>query len=211
GLAALVSLRRAFLVASACYGVALVLVFFLYDERITHVHARDDADTAASVTFRNVLAFENFLLMALVIFAFQFVDRSFGPVLPLFVGALGTPDARIAFVSGLLFSIAAGRGALGPHLRSPPPRHPPPLPPRAAAGRGGVRGGRRGLRRLHRGGGDALAVRGDARIRSRDRVRYDRRLHGRRRGHPAERPRARLRADDDGELDRDGPQSDRVR
>src|SRR5262249_33419017 len=133
GLAALVSLRRAFLVASACYGVALVLVFFLYDERITHVHARDDADTAASVTFRNVLAFENFLLMALVIFAFQFVDRSFGPVLPLFVGALGTPPARIALVSGLLFSIAAGGGGLGHPLFAAVPRPLAPLPAGGAA------------------------------------------------------------------------------
>jgi MFS transporter, DHA1 family, multidrug resistance protein len=121
--AALVGLRRAFFVASAFYAVALVLVFFMYDERITHARARDETDGAASVTFRNVLAFENFLLMALVIFAFQFVDRSFGPVLPLFVGALGTPVARIAFVSGLLFSIAAGVGALGHHLCATLLRH----------------------------------------------------------------------------------------
>jgi DHA1 family multidrug resistance protein-like MFS transporter len=122
-IAALVGLRRAFLIAAACYGIALVLVFFLYDERITHAHARDDADGAASVTFRNVIAFENFLLMALVIFAFQFVDRSFGPVLPLFVGALGIPAARIALLSGLLFSIAAGVGALGHHLCATLLRH----------------------------------------------------------------------------------------
>src|SRR5262249_50837599 len=114
--AALVGLRRAFLVASACYAIALVLMFFMYDERIAHAHASDDPDGGASVTFRNVLAFENFLLMALVIFAFQFVDRSFGPVLPLFVGAIGTPAVRVAFVSGVLFSIGAGTGALGHHI-----------------------------------------------------------------------------------------------
>ena len=122
-IAALVGLRRAFLIAAACYGIALVLVFFLYDERITRAHARDDADGAASVTFRNVIAFENFLLMALVIFAFQFVDRSFGPVLPLFVGALGIPAARIAFLSGLLFSIAAGVGARSSSVRDPAAAH----------------------------------------------------------------------------------------
>ena len=121
--AALVGLRRAFLIASACYGVALVLVFFMYDERITHAHAREERDGAASITFRNVLAFENFLLMALVIFAFQFVDRSFGPVLPLFVAALGTSAAKVAVVSGVLFSIAAGVGALGHHLCATLLRH----------------------------------------------------------------------------------------
>ena len=43
------------------------------------------------MTFRNVLAFENFVLLMGVIFGLQFVDRSFGPVLPLYVGELGTP------------------------------------------------------------------------------------------------------------------------
>jgi len=115
-LAAFVGLRHAFLVAAACYGIALLLVFFMYDERMTHAHTEEASDRGLSVTFRNVLAFENFLLMALVIFAFQFVDRSFGPVLPLFVSALGTPAARVAFVSGMLFSIGAGTGAVGHHV-----------------------------------------------------------------------------------------------
>ncbi len=114
--AALVGLRRAFLVASGCYAAALVLVFLMYDERITHAHLKVEADGSETVTFRNVLAFENFVLMALVIFTFQFVDRSFGPVLPLFVGALGTSPGRIAFQSGVLFSIGAGTGAVGHHV-----------------------------------------------------------------------------------------------
>jgi DHA1 family multidrug resistance protein-like MFS transporter len=122
-IAALVGLRRAFLVAAACYAVALVLVFFMYDERITHAHEAEAPGGAASVTFRNVLAFENFLLMAIVIFGFQFVDRSFGPVLPLFVGALGTPVARVAVLSGILFSIGAGTGALGHHVCATLLRH----------------------------------------------------------------------------------------
>ena len=68
------------------------------------------------MTFRNVLAFENFLLMAVVIFGLQFVDRSFGPVLPLYVGELGTARRAVPLVSGLLFSIAAGAGAIGHHF-----------------------------------------------------------------------------------------------
>jgi MFS family permease len=68
------------------------------------------------VTFRDVIAFENFLLMSAVIFGFQFVDRSIGPVLPLYVGQLGTPAANVALISGILFSIAAAAGALGHHF-----------------------------------------------------------------------------------------------
>ena len=63
-----------------------------------------------------MLAFENFVLLMAVIFGLQFVDRSFGPVLPLFVTELGTPAARVPLVSGLLFSIAAGAGAIGHHV-----------------------------------------------------------------------------------------------
>ena len=115
-IAAIVGLRRAFFVTAAFYLLAFVLVLVLYDERVAHAHAGEQTDSGPPVTFRNVLAFENFLLMAAVIFGFQFVDRSFGPVLPLFVGELGTPATRVAFVSGVLFSIAAGAGAIGHHF-----------------------------------------------------------------------------------------------
>jgi DHA1 family multidrug resistance protein-like MFS transporter len=115
-LAAMVGLRRAFLVTAACYFIALVVMFFMYDERSAHHHSEPEAPKRRAVTFRNVLAFENFVLMAVVIFGLQFVDRSFGPVLPLFVGELGISPARIPLVSGLLFGIAAGAGAIGHHF-----------------------------------------------------------------------------------------------
>jgi DHA1 family multidrug resistance protein-like MFS transporter len=112
--AQLVGLRHAFLITSVFYVVALVLVFFMYDERAAHhVNA---AEPTGRVTFRNVLAFENFILLMGVIFGLQFVDRSFGPVLPLYVGELGTTPGRIPIVSGVLFSIAAGAGAMGHHV-----------------------------------------------------------------------------------------------
>ena len=48
------------------------------------------SDTAPErVSFRSVLAFENFLLLMGVIFGVQFVDRSFGPILPLYLEQLG--------------------------------------------------------------------------------------------------------------------------
>lgn len=114
-LAALVGLRRAFLVAAAFYLAAVLIVVVMYDEKIATDHESPRDGTATPVTFRNVLAFENFLVMSAVIFALQFVDRSFGPVLPLYVQQLGTPVSRVALISGLLFSLAAGTGALGHH------------------------------------------------------------------------------------------------
>jgi DHA1 family multidrug resistance protein-like MFS transporter len=107
-----VGLRRAFFVTASFYLIALVLVAFLYDE---HQAVKTTAGPPAQgrVTFRNVLAFENFLLLMVVIFGVQFVDRSFGPVLPLFVASLGGGDGSIALISGILFSVMAGSAALG--------------------------------------------------------------------------------------------------
>jgi len=44
------------------------------------------------------------------------VDRSYGPVLPLYVEQVGVAHARVAIVAGILFSIMAGTGALGHHV-----------------------------------------------------------------------------------------------
>jgi len=107
-------LRRAFFATAGFYVVAVLLVFFLYDEQgAPHAEAQSGG---GRVTFRNVLAFENFMLLLGVIFGLQFVDRSFGPVLPLYVAQLGTPVDRVPIVAGLLFSIGAGAGAVGHHV-----------------------------------------------------------------------------------------------
>jgi MFS family permease len=127
-LAAVVGLRRAFIVAAVFYAIAVTLVFVLYDERLVHARPEASGTPQGAITFRNVFAFENFLVMSAAIFGLQFVDRSFGPVLPLYVGLLGVPPTRVALISGLLFSIAAGAGALGHHYcaallrRMPAPR-----------------------------------------------------------------------------------------
>jgi len=92
-----------------------VMVHFMYDDRATHAQPGDPAETGR-VTFRNVLAFQNFILMMGVIFGLQFVDRSFGPVLPLWVEQEGVAHARVPLVSGVLFSIMAFTGALGHHF-----------------------------------------------------------------------------------------------
>jgi DHA1 family multidrug resistance protein-like MFS transporter len=68
------------------------------------------------IRFRDLLAFENFLLLMAVIFLVQLVDRSFGPVLPLFLVQLGVSDSRLALAAGVLFSEAAFAAALGHHL-----------------------------------------------------------------------------------------------
>src|SRR6185295_3333784 len=107
-LAQVVGLRHAFFATAMFYAAGLAVVHLLYDDRAIHEVA--DTVETGRVTFRNVLAFQNFLLMMFVIFGLQFVDRSLGPVLPLWVEQVGVAHARVPLVSGVLFSIMAFTG-----------------------------------------------------------------------------------------------------
>ena len=109
--AQLVGLRNAFLVTSTFYIVAVVVVFVMYDER-RGGHA-DRPQAVEPLSFRNVLAFENFILLMAVVFGLQLVDRSFGPILPLYVAQLGTPLDRVPVIAGIIFSLAAVTAAIG--------------------------------------------------------------------------------------------------
>jgi DHA1 family multidrug resistance protein-like MFS transporter len=110
-LAPLVGLRNAFLVSAAFYALAFFVVLFLYHEPRSPSTPGDDR--SARVSFGNILAFENFLLLMLVIFGLQLVDRSFGPVLPLYIGQLGFAREDVPIISGVLFSVLAFSAALG--------------------------------------------------------------------------------------------------
>jgi DHA1 family multidrug resistance protein-like MFS transporter len=112
--AAAVGLRATFLLTAVFYLAAFVLMLLLYVEGPPSSHASPVA--GGKVTFRNVLAFENVLLLMGLIFGFQFVDRSLGPVLPLHLSALGVEEPRVALVSGIIFSALACAAAFGHHL-----------------------------------------------------------------------------------------------
>jgi MFS transporter, DHA1 family, multidrug resistance protein len=114
-LAGLVDLRRVFVLTACFYAAGLVVVHVMYDDAATHAAPGDPSETGR-VTFRNVLAFQNFILLMAVIFGLQFVDRSFGPVLSLWIEQTGVSHARVAVTSGILFSIMALTGALGHHF-----------------------------------------------------------------------------------------------
>lgn len=110
-LAPVVGLRRAFLITALFYLVALLMVLAFYREPRTR-HAREAGRSLGSV-FRQLAGTPGFLLTLAVIFTLQTVDRSFSPILPLFVEQLGIRGERVATVSGLLFSLIAICAALG--------------------------------------------------------------------------------------------------
>jgi MFS family permease len=113
-LAPLVGLRGAFYVSAAVYAVAFLVVTVLYREP-PRTKAAAGISTAR-VAFGNILAFENFLLLMVVIFGLQLVDRSFSPILPLHLGQIGFGSAEVPVLSGVLFSVLAFSGALGNQL-----------------------------------------------------------------------------------------------
>jgi len=112
-LAAAVGLRRSFIVSAAIYAVALVWLTVMYHEPARTVRQQEARER---VTFGNVLAFENFLLLMLVIFFLQLVDRSFGPVLLLHLTQIGYSNEAAALLAGTLFSTLALSAVVGHQL-----------------------------------------------------------------------------------------------
>ncbi len=115
-LAPLVGLRRTFFIAAAFYLVAVLLIAVVYREPRTR-QARA-AQRGLREVFRELSATPGFWMVFVVILGLQLVDRSFGPILPLYVERL-VPPGQVPFVSGVLFSIAAIFAALGHSVAAP--------------------------------------------------------------------------------------------
>ncbi len=113
-LAPLVGLRGAFFVSAGVYAAAFLLLTVLYREP-ARTRARPGGGSSR-IAFGNILAFEKFLLLMVVIFGLQFVDRSFSPILPLHLGQIGFGATEVSVLSGVLFSVLAFSGALGNQL-----------------------------------------------------------------------------------------------
>jgi len=109
-LASTLGLRNVFFVAAVIYALAFVLITVLYRET---GRTAETALDGQRVSFSNILALENFLLLMAVIFALQMVDRSFGPVLPLHLEELGYSESGVTVAAGVLFSVLAIAGAAG--------------------------------------------------------------------------------------------------
>ena len=203
--AQIVGLRNAFLVTALSFAIALVLVFVLYQEPVTK-HPGEERDRGP-VRFRTILAFENFVLLMVVIFGLQFVDRSFGPVLPLYLEQLGTPSgANSARGRPVVFDRRGNRGARQSSVRIAPAAI-DAAPTHCDERR---RRGRVCVSVRHRAGQPVGLCR-HADLWCRHRHRHHRRLHGRRGGDSVQGPRCRLRFHEHRVSDGRGAQSDRQR
>jgi len=113
-LAPIVGLRNAFLVAALFYAAAMLLIIVVYKEPLD-VKAVKKVRGGWEV-FQQLIRLPGFLLALFVIFGLQTVDRSFGPVLPLFVSQVGVGGDRVPLVAGILFSLGAISAAAGSQL-----------------------------------------------------------------------------------------------
>ena len=113
-LAPLVGLRNSFLFAAAFYAAALVLVLVVYKD--PPIKRAASTHRGGWEVFSHLMRLPGFVLALFVIFGLQTVDRSFGPVLPLFVAQVGVEPQRIPIVSGILFSLGAVSAAFGSQL-----------------------------------------------------------------------------------------------
>ena len=115
-LAPLVGLRATFLVAALFYTVAALLVAVLYREpRSRQARA---ASRGLRAVLRELSGTPGFWMVFAVILGLQLVDRSFGPILPLYVERL-VPAGQVPLVAGVLFSVAAVFAAFGHRVAAP--------------------------------------------------------------------------------------------
>ncbi|MGH9384701.1 MAG: MFS transporter [Vicinamibacterales bacterium] len=113
-MAPIVGLRASFLVASGFYLLALMSVLILYRE--PRDRSKPSKVRGGKAVLIHLVRLRRFVLALGVIFGLQAVDRSFGPVLPLYVAQVGVSESRIPIVTGVLFSLGALSAALGHHL-----------------------------------------------------------------------------------------------
>lgn len=105
-------LRLAFVAAAVLFLGAFLLVLIGYQEGPLRRH-EPSADRPVRVTLKSLLGVPHFALFLIMIFSLQMVDRSFGPVLPLYLREIGTPLSRVPVVAGLVFTVAAGAATIG--------------------------------------------------------------------------------------------------
>jgi MFS family permease len=115
-LAPLVGLRATFLAAALFYLIAALLIAVIYREPRTR-QARS-ASRGLRAVVRELASTPGFAMVFCVILGLQLVDRSFGPILPLYVERL-VPAGQVPFVAGVLFSLAAVCAALGHRVAAP--------------------------------------------------------------------------------------------
>ena len=111
-LAHAIGIRSTFFVSAGVYFLAFLLVLVGYRESRAR-HTATHEDPASKVTFGALAKVPHFVLLMATVFGLQMVDRSLGPILPLYLRELGFDALRVPVLSGILFTVVAGSAAVG--------------------------------------------------------------------------------------------------
>lgn len=122
-----IRIRKTCLVSAALAFAALILINRLYRDPDEMATAALGGVRERSITFRQATAIPSFWVMVSVLFFVNFVERSFAPVIPLYVLALGTSLSHVAKTAGLIISLgllaeAVSALILGSRLKKGSPR-----------------------------------------------------------------------------------------
>ena len=112
-LAASVGLRGAFYVSALFYLAAFVFVMLGFREPPPAPTPVDETGAPTTLTFAHFRTLPYFVTALILVFVLQLVDRSLGPVLPLYLGEVGVAASRVPFLTGLIFTVVAGSAAVG--------------------------------------------------------------------------------------------------
>jgi DHA1 family multidrug resistance protein-like MFS transporter len=111
-LAQAVGIRASFLASAAVYLLAFLLVIVGYrEERVQRELLPDPSEKR--VTFASLAGVPHFVLLMGTVFGLQLVDRSLGPILPLYLREIGFASDSVPFLAGILFTTTAGAAAVG--------------------------------------------------------------------------------------------------
>jgi MFS transporter, DHA1 family, multidrug resistance protein len=106
-------LHGSFFIASALCAVAFLVITIAYRDEDEQGEARGVEPTSAKARNKPVSSMRQYLYMpifiglAVTVFTIQFVDRSFGPLLPLYISTLDAPSGRIGSITGLVMTLGA--------------------------------------------------------------------------------------------------------
>jgi MFS family permease len=100
-----IGIRNTCLFSCGCAAAALLLIHVLYQETAVARSRTESERNGRRLSLREAAAFPSFGTMIAVMFSISFVERSFGPVVPLYILQLGTSVNHAAKTAGLVISL----------------------------------------------------------------------------------------------------------
>lgn len=114
-LAHVIGIRNTFFVTGIVALGSLISIIVLYRDSDSAKEGMASG-TEEPRADRSFMRRPEFVTTLLILFFVNMADRTFGPILPLFLEELGTPSQRLAAVAGILISLAAAGESLSAWL-----------------------------------------------------------------------------------------------